>query len=206
MHSKTIQVVEAPQRRKERGIYYTPKWVVDYIGRQTVGRIIEEHEDTPDRVHEIRILDPACGSGSFLIRAYDELLRWHGVHTAMALEQLTHEYRMPVLRENIFGVDLDPQAVEIARLNLLLRALARRERLPTLAENVKRGNSLISGGEAELKLYFGDGWREKQPFDWEQEFPDVVREGGFDVVMSWTQSNISRSPWSGETEVSSKGV
>ena len=178
-----IEVVEAPQRRKERGIYYTPKWVVHYIVRQTVARFIEEHKDRPDAIHQIKILDPACGSGSFLIRAYDELLRWHAAHAGMALEQLTQEYRMPILRENVFGVDLDQQAVEIARLNLLLRALARRERLPTLADNVKRGNSLISGEEAELRPYFGDGWRDKQPFDWEQEFANVMEGGGFDVVI-----------------------
>jgi len=101
----------------------------------------------------------------------------------MPVGQLTHEYRMPILHNNIFGVDLDQQAVEIARLNLLLRALAQRQLLPTLSDNVKRGNSLISGGEAELKPYFGDAWRDKHPFEWEQEFPDIVEQGGFDVVI-----------------------
>lgn len=180
---EVIEVVESPRRRKEQGIYYTPTWVVDYIVRQTVGRFIEEHRDRPDAIHQMKVLDPACGSGSFLIRAYDELLAWHASHTGMRVSQLTHEYRMPILHNNIFGVDLDQQAVEIARLNLLLRALAQRQLLPTLADNVKRGNSLISGGEAELKPYFGDAWRDKHPFDWEREFPAVMEKGGFDVVI-----------------------
>ncbi len=180
---EVVEVVEKPQRRKAQGIYYTPKWVVEYIVRQTVGRFIEENSNRPDRIHEIRVLDPACGSGSFLIRAYDELLRWHAANAGMALKDLTHEYRMPILRNNVYGVDLDDKAVEIARLNLLLRALARRELLPSLADNIKRGNSLISGGEAELRPYFGEGWRDKHPFNWEQEFRKVMEEGGFDVVI-----------------------
>lgn len=180
---EVIEVVERPRRRKEQGIYYTPKWVVDYIVRQTVGRFLEENGKNADRIHEIKVLDPACGSGSFLIRAYDELLRWHARNAGMALEHLTQEYRMPVLRKNIFGVDLDVQAVEIARLNLLLRALARRELLPSLAENIRQGNSLISGGEEELRPYFGDGWREKHPFNWEEEFREVMKGGGFDVAI-----------------------
>ncbi|MDP3063363.1 MAG: N-6 DNA methylase, partial [Chloroflexota bacterium] len=180
---EVVQVVEAPQRRKEHGIYYTPKWVTDYIVRQTVGRFIEEHEKRPDAIHEIRILDPACGSGSFLIRAYDELLRWHARSSGRPEAHVFADERLPILHNNIYGVDLDRQAVEIARLNLLLRALAKRERLPTLADNVKRGNSLVSGGEAELKPYFGDKWHEKQPFDWEREFPDATKDSGFDVVI-----------------------
>jgi SAM-dependent methyltransferase len=129
------------------------------------------------------VLDLACGSGSFLIRAYDALLGWEAELAGMPMEQLTQEYRMPVLRRNIFGVDLDPQAIEIARLNLLLRALRERQRLPELRDNIKRGNSLVSGGEAELRPFFADGWREKQPFEWEREFPEIMKAGGFDVVI-----------------------
>jgi len=154
-------------------------------------------ERSYDEVINMKILDPACGSGSFLIRAYDELLRYHARIRGKTPDELEWRDRLPLLTGNIFGVDLDDQAVQIARLNLLLRALARRETLPSLAENIRRGNSLISGGEAELRPYFGDGWREKHPFNWEQEFSGIMARGGFDVVMSWTQSNIFPSPWSG---------
>ena len=179
----TYEITEKAQRRKEQGIYYTPLWVVDYIVRQTVGRFIEEHQKRPDAIHELKILDMACGSGSFLIRAYDELLKWQAQQAGMPIERLTQEYRTPLLLNNIYGVDLDPQAVEIARLNLLLRALAHRELLPSLADNVRRGNSLIYGTEEELRPYFGDAWADKRRFNWEEEFPAVMERGGFDVVI-----------------------
>ena len=131
----------------------------------------------------MKILDPACGSGSFLIRAYDELLNYHAKVRSKATTELDQFDRMPILTGNIFGVDLDQQAVEFARLNLLLRGLAKRDHLPPLTNNIRRGNSLISGTEEELKAYFGDNWRDKKPFNWEQEFKDIMANGGFDVVI-----------------------
>jgi len=169
------------QKRKEQGIYYTPKWVVDYIVEQTVGRFLRERSH--NEIMNMRILDPACGSGSFLIRAYDALLSYHANVRNKSVVELDQYERLPVLTNNVFGVDLDGQAVEIARLNLLIRSLARRETLPSLAQNIRQGNSLISGTEEELRLYFGDAWREKKPFTWEQEFKDIMAAGGFDVVI-----------------------
>ncbi len=80
-------------------------------------------------------------------------------------------------------MDLDPQAVDIARLNLMLRALARRERLPYLQDTIQWGNSLISGPAGELEPYFGEAWGAKRPFNWEERFPQAMAEGGFDVVI-----------------------
>ena len=80
-------------------------------------------------------------------------------------------------------MDLDRQAVEITRLSLLLSCVAKREILPSLADNIRQGNSLISGTEEELKKYFGDNWRDKKPFNWEEEFKDIMAQGGFDVVI-----------------------
>lgn len=179
--TEKIELEAKKQKRKEQGIYYTPRWVVGYIVKQTVGRFIQEHSH--NEILHMKILDPACGSGSFLIRAYDELLRYHAGARGNAPEELDQWDRLPILKENIFGVDLDMQAVEIARLNLLIRALARREILPTLADNIRQGNSLISGWEVELQPYFGDAWREKKPFNWEEEFSHTMKNGGFDVVI-----------------------
>lgn len=176
-----VELEAKRQRRKERGIYYTPRWVVDYIVRQTVGRYLEEH--SYDDVMNVKILDPACGSGSFLIRAFDVLLDHHASIKGKSSSELDRYDRWRILTGNIYGVDVDPQAVEIARLNLLLRAVARRDLLPSLADNIRLGNSLISGGEDELRPYFGDGWRDKRPFDWQQEFPDIMARGGFDIVI-----------------------
>jgi len=180
------KLVEKKQRRKEQGIYYTPKFVTDYIVKETVGRFLQEHSYNENL--NIKILDPACGSGSFLIRAYDELLRYHANIRSKITTEMDSIARMPILTGNIFGVDLDQQAVEIARLNLLLRGLAKRDHLPPLTDNIKRGNSLISGTDEELKGYFGDNWRDKHPFNWDYEFKDIMANGGFDVV-------IGNPPW-----------
>lgn len=168
-------------KRKEQGIYYTPKFVVDYIVRETVGRFLEERNH--NEIVTMKILDPACGSGSFLIRAYEELLNYHAYQKSKSPAELDQWERLPILTGNIFGVDLDRQAVEIARLNLLVRSLSRQETLPSLINNIRQGNSLISGVEEELRSYFGDGWQDKKPFNWEKEFKDIMANGGFDVVI-----------------------
>ena len=178
---ETYEVTAKRQRRKEHGIYYTPKFITNYIVRETVGRFIEERSH--NEILNIKILDPACGSGSFLIRAYDELLNYHSYQRGKPVAQLDQWERLQILINNIFGVDLDIQAVEIAHLNLLLRSLAKRDLLPSLANNIRQGNSLISGTEDELQSYFGDSWQKKNPFSWKQEFEDIMANGGFDVVI-----------------------
>jgi len=177
----SFELTAKEQRRKEHGIYYTPRFVTDYIVKETVGRFLKERSH--NEILNVKILDPACGSGSFLIRAYDELLNYHAYRSGKSVTELDQYERLPILIKNIFGVDLDMQAVEIARLNLLLRSLAKRETLPSLADSIRQGNSLISGTEEELRGYFGDDWREKKPFNWEQEFEDIMAQGGFDVVI-----------------------
>lgn len=177
----TFELTAKKQRRKEQGIYYTPRFVTDYIVKETVGRFLKERSH--NEILNIKILDPACGSGSFLIRAYDELLNYHAENKGKPVSQLDQWERLPILTGNIFGVDLDMQAIEIARLNLLLRSLAKRETLPSLADNIRCGNSLISGTEDELKRYFGNSWREKKSFNWEQEFEHIMAKGGFDIVI-----------------------
>ena len=181
-YDETIELTAKKQRRKEHGIYYTPKFITDYIVKETVGRFLAEH--STNEIRNIKILDPACGSGSFLIRAFDELLKHYAHQKISKSEQdIDAADRISILQSNIFGVDLDIQAVEIARLNLLLRSLAKRDTLPGLKNNIKEGNSLISGTEEELKKYFGKSWKDKKAFSWEQEFKDIMDNGGFDVVI-----------------------
>ena len=179
----SIELAAPGRKRKEQGIFYTPTWVVDYIVRETVGKFITDNQSMPDTIHDISILDMACGSGSFLIRAYDELLRWHASAYDRNESDIDPSERTVILRNNIHGVDLDRQAVEVARLNLLLRSLASRGHLPSLADNVKRGNSLISGDVDELHPFFGDVWEQKHPFDWGHEFKSVLDSGGFDIII-----------------------
>lgn len=177
----TYKVVDKKRRRKEHGIYYTPKFVTNYIVKETVGNFLKDH--SLHEINNIKILDPACGSGSFLIRAYDELLNYHASRNSKDLVELDQNDRLPILSRSIFGVDLDMQAIEIARLNLLLRSLAKREKLPTLSDNIKCGNSIISGNSTELKKYFGDSYKKKRPFNWNAEFKEIIDNGGFDIVI-----------------------
>jgi len=146
------------QKRKSQGIYYTPQFVVRYIVQNTLGRLLREGADP----HQLRVLDPACGSGSFLIEAFDVLDRWLAQHGSEQDKQFPQRRRLRILQENLYGVDLDEQAVEVARLNLLLRAAGGRGKLPMLA-NIRRGNSLIDD-----PAVAGDA-----AFKWEQEFPEV---------------------------------
>lgn len=177
--------LKSRKKRKEQGIYYTPKFIVDYIVKNTLGEKLSEVKGVHE-LKQIRVLDPACGSGSFLTKA---------------LETINDKYKnfgyrgdqnnkSEILLSNIYGVDLDPQAVELARLNLLIDALDKKEKLPNLTENIRVGNSLISGTEAELEKYFGKNYQAKKPFNWGEEFSGVFKNpldkggaGGFDVII-----------------------
>jgi len=190
---KGIDIVKDYGTRKEAGIYYTPTRVVEYIVRKALGPSLEAK--TPEQVSMIKVLDPACGSGSFLIKAFDFFKEYYERYNknqrdnAKAADltifvKMISDMEKKILGENIFGVDLDPQAAEIAAVNLMLKALRKGERLPLiLGDNIKCGNSLISGTEDELKKYFGSDWNQEKPFDWESEFSDIFKLGGFDVVI-----------------------
>ncbi|MDD5515460.1 MAG: N-6 DNA methylase [Synergistales bacterium] len=240
-----------PEVRKAGGVYYTPSYIVNYIVENTVGKLLEGQ--TPTTASELRVLDPACGSGSFLIGAYQRLLDWHrdwyvdklvpifeagqnatskevqallpegytapkrrgrkknqsnGNHFPIFQAQggewkLTTEERKRILLNNIYGVDIDPQAVEVTKLSLHLKVLEgeseetlskqlklfQERALPDLGENIKCGNSLIGWDILEAN----PGMTEEEidrinPFDWDGEFPDIMRRGGFDAV-------IGNPPW-----------
>jgi type I restriction-modification system DNA methylase subunit len=188
---KRAKLEESKTHRKEQGIYYTPSSIVDYIVKNTVGEFIKTH--TPEEIRKVRILDPACGSGSFLIRAYKELEEYWSKYyernkeiseSARTVSQTKFNTEMDgneiefystkteILKNNIFGVDLDPKAVEIAQLNLLLQISERKHRLPLLQNNIKVGNSLID-----------DPFISDRAFKWEEEFPEIMKDGGFDIVI-----------------------
>ena len=174
---KRAKLESSKTHRKEQGIYYTPSYIVDYIVKNTVGEYIRTH--TPEEIRKVRILDPACGSGSFLIRAYKELESYwtnkEGIDIARLDIEGEHQFysrKVEILKNNIFGVDLDPKAVEIAQLNLLLQISERKQRLPLLQSNIKTGNSLIDDPNVSDKA-----------FKWEEEFPEIMKEGGFNIVI-----------------------
>ncbi|MEM5792748.1 MAG: N-6 DNA methylase [Candidatus Aenigmatarchaeota archaeon] len=173
---KTAKLTKVKTHRKEQGIYYTPTYIVDYIVQNTLGELLKDKKVDPSK---IRVLDPACGSGSFLIKAFDVLNEYYKKRdknyeqTRLDKDALPYSKKLEILQKNIFGVDLDKQAVEIARLNLLLKVAEKGKRLPLLKNNIKCGNSLIDDPSVA-----GD-----KAFKWEEEFREIMEEGGFDVFI-----------------------
>jgi type I restriction-modification system DNA methylase subunit len=166
---KRATVTESQAHRKAQGIYYTPTYIVDYIVRNTLGELL--NKTSVSDIPKIKVLDPACGSGSFLIKAFDVICEAYMKKTKS--DKVTFEQKRSILQNNIYGVDLDPKAVEIAQLNLLLKAAEKGKRLPMLENNIKCGNSLIDDEKVA-----GD-----RAFNWDKEFPDIMKKGGFDVVV-----------------------
>ena len=174
---KRATITENRIHKKEQGIYYTPTYIVDYIVRSTLGKLLNTKNVD---VENIKILDPACGSGSFLIKAYDVLNEYHSEND-VAYHQAELDFKTDtiftkkakIMQNNIFGVDLDRQAVEIAQLNLLLKIAEKKKRLPLLGENIKCGNSLISD------VNFAGN----KAFLWEEEYAEICKKGGFDVII-----------------------
>ena len=202
------KIEEKPEVRKAGGVYYTPKYIVDYIVENTVGKLIEGK--TPKQIEKIKICDPACGSGSFLIGAYQYMLEWHLKYyidnppkkkkdnPLTPDGNLTTAEKKRILLNNIFGVDIDAQAVEVTKLNLLLKALEGETQasinqqmqlfhervLPNLGNNIKCGNSLIGPDFYDDQLdLFPDQMKKINAFDWGQGFPDILKQGGFDAVI-----------------------
>ena len=187
--------------RHAQGSYYTPRFVVKDIVDHTLGRYLYGTEDglphdkpnpgelrkTIAEIQDLSLLDPACGSGSFLIYAFDVLLNFYSAErdrlnreidsriasliksglpplvaqsrydpeiiTLKSQLEFTRSAHARIIERHLYGVDLDPQAAEVASMNLLLKALTRDERLPRiLGDNIKVGNSLISGISSQKPL------------------------------------------------------
>ncbi|MFH1585169.1 MAG: TaqI-like C-terminal specificity domain-containing protein [archaeon] len=175
-------------KRKKMGIYYTPSYIVDYIVNNTLGEYCKDKG--LDEVLDVKVIDPACGSGSFLIRAFQELIniiekKLESGEKSKYYKQTFQEFKgrlslgekATILTNCIYGVDLDEKAVELAQLNLLLKILEEETRetkvkkLPSLLNNIRNGNSLISDS------------RYEKSFNWNAQFPEVFTDGGFDIVV-----------------------
>ncbi len=192
------RIEEKPEVRKAGGVFYTPQYIVDYIIKNTVGKLVEGK--TPEQISKLKIVDPACGSGSFLLGAYQYLLNYHkdfysenGKPSKGKKDNpltpegnLTTSKKKEILLNNIYGVDLDFNAVEVTKLSLLLKCLEGEtiasianqmkmfnERvLPTLDNNIKSGNSLVDFDFYDGQLDFGNDKKIK-PFNWQKAFPEV---------------------------------
>ncbi|KAF5063894.1 hypothetical protein DSECCO2_290040 [anaerobic digester metagenome] len=244
------KVEEKPEVKKAGGVFYTPTYIVEYIVKQTVGALVAGKD--PEAVAGLHVLDPACGSGSFLLGAYQYLLDWHlewyidnlvpllaggakmtdpAVLTLLPVKpapaksgrgrkkrgngseyflpvyqmtdtdwRLTTEEKKRILLNNIYGVDIDPQAVEVTKLSLLLKVLEgeKSERigkqltitgervLPSLHNNIKCGNSLIGPdiyNDVQMTLDDEDAIFRINAFAWDRAFPTIMQAGGFDAVI-----------------------
>jgi type I restriction-modification system DNA methylase subunit len=219
--SGTPTIVDKPDVRKAGGVYYTPRYVVDYIVAKTVGALV--HGKTPKEVEKFSIVDPSCGSGSFLIRVFEWLcqyyLEWYHAHPKEQKERfcykdeqgnlhLTTHLKRQIMLNNVFGVDVDYQAVEVTMLSLYLKILEGETRstlgkqrsffpketfLPDLGDNIKCGNSLIGTDYHEqMSLLSGSDEEEHSgttnAFDWEHEFSEIMEKKKFDVV-------VGNPPW-----------
>lgn len=205
----TVAIEPKPEVRKAGGVYYTPQFVVEYIVDSTLDPMLAGK--TVAQISDLTVVDPACGSGSFLVTAYQYLLDWHLEHYLGLPKQsryrrqrlrrgesgefrLTLRERRRILITHVFGVDIDPQAVEVAKLSLLLKAiegetqmeLAVERLLPDLGSNIVCGNSLI-----DVDYHTSESSRgvdpevddQLRPFSWRSTFPRIFDRGGFDAVI-----------------------
>lgn len=206
---KRVTIEEKPEVRKAGGVYYTPQYIVNYIVDNTVVKLI--NGKTPKEITKMRFADIACGSGSFLITVYERLIdyhkRWYQQHPEQAKKdgcilyegayRLSLQQKQKILLNNIYGVDLDQQAVEVTQLSLYLKLLEdettatandtwvmfKEQLLPDLNKNIVCGNSLIGTDIFEGNLFDFNQEKKLKPMDFETIFPDVMRAGGFDAVV-----------------------
>ena len=218
------EVDDKPEVKKAGGVYYTPTYIVDYIVNNTVGKLLKKIPSSAEegtakpgvvlkKVSALKILDPACGSGSFLLGAYQYLLDWHLKYYLKELEtndkllkqkqppvyvndrgsyHLTTSEKKRILLNNIYGVDIDPQAVEVTKLSLMLKVLEgestqtlsnelqffRERALPDLSNNIKCGNSLIGPdfyNQTEMNFLDDEEKLRINVFDWHKEFPQIFK-------------------------------
>ncbi|MGC9269104.1 Eco57I restriction-modification methylase domain-containing protein, partial [Acidiphilium sp.] len=197
-------------QRKRDGVYYTPEWVVTRIVELTFEPRLAAlradagfKEENPtraaldayrSRLQNITVLDPACGSGAFLITALRLLLReWRTLDLIAAQigdnahrRADLHDRARDLLSRNIFGIDINPASVEITQLALWLHTAKADSPLSNLDASIRCGNTLVGPDfyrEMQHALYNDEERERVNAFDWRTAFPEIVERGGFDIVV-----------------------
>jgi len=218
--TKQVKIVEKPEVVHAKGVYYTPEYIVSQIVEKTVGRLIDGK--TPDEISGLKVLDPACGSGSFLLGAYSSIVSYltewyasHGTKKAYREDyfvdrdgaiQLSARKKAAILVNNIFGVDIDNHATEVATMSLYLKLLdegfdkgqatlfLKGHILPDMSGNIKCGNSIVEfditkPSQCEQMSMFRmprtalDGQEDLRPFSYQVAYKDVLGGRLFDCVV-----------------------
>jgi len=220
-------VEKTKTKRKKDGVFYTPKYITNYIVDNTIGKLCKDKQielqiadieinETYNKNRKItkqgkelykklqeyknwlltlKILDPACGSGAFLNTALDFLIKQHQEIDDLISHLTGDKIRMfdtdkNILENNIFGVDLNEESVEIAKLSLWLRTAKKDRKLSDLNGNIKCGNSLIDDNDI----------AGEKALNWQTEFAEIMKNGGFDVVIGNPPYVVSRSISENEKE------
>ena len=198
-----VETDKSKSKRKKDGVYYTPKYITKYIVDNTLGKLCDEKkieldineetyspsakrsrnrisalDDYRSWLLQLTICDPACGSGAFLIQALNFLIKEHHYIDELSASYnkdslVLSDVKNSILENNLYGVDINQESVEIAKLSLWLNTAESNRKLTSLNNNIKCGNSLIDDPEVA-----GD-----KAFNWQNEFPEVFSNGGFDIVI-----------------------
>lgn len=209
-----VAIVSKPEVRESGGVVPTPRYIVDAILDRTLTPAIAER--SPAALSEFTVADICCGSGIFLLSVYEFLLDHHlewyrnnnpAAHRGLKIYEvaggrwrLTFEERRRILVQHVRGVDIDPNAVEVARFSLLLKLIEdenaeglrdyvarhRHPALPALDATIRCGNSLVSDAEwtAAVGAMPTTLRPRVNPFNWSVEFPAEFARGGFDIVVA----------------------
>ena len=198
-----VETDKSKSKRKKDGVYYTPKYITKYIVDNTLGKLCDEKkieldineetyspsakrsrnrisalDDYRNWLLKLTICDPACGSGAFLILVLNFLIKEHHYIDELSASYnkdslVLSDVKNSILENNLYGVDINQESVEIAKLSLWLNTAESNRKLTSLNNNIKCGNSLIDD-----PLVAGD-----KAFNWKKEYPEIFANGGFDIVI-----------------------
>lgn len=213
IEKKKVLIREKPEITHDKGVVTTPKFIIDEIVSKSIQNLIDGK--SPKQIESLNFADICCGSGAFLMGMYQHLvdysITWYvndgpDKHKKQIYQGpgnswfLTLEEKRKILLNNIFGVDIDANAVEVTKFSLLIKLLENEntdsltslysqhklKALPDLDDNIQHGNSLIGNEFYKFKKASELNHTESdslQIFDWKNKFEQIIAKGGFDAIV-----------------------